>query len=133
MTVYRLTNVIQAYAWGSRTAIADLMGQPSPSATPQAELWMGTHPKGPSRVAAGDDLVPLQDLIEKNPEGILGAGVVRRFGAHLPFLFKVLAADAPLSIQAHPNKQQAEIGFAREKRYRVAAGRSGPQLPGWQP
>jgi mannose-6-phosphate isomerase len=114
MPVYRLDNVIQPYAWGSKTAIADLVGQPSPSAEPQAELWMGTHPKGPSRVAVDGQWIPLAALIAEHPAQVLGEGVVRRFGPHLPFLFKVLAAAAPLSIQAHPDKRQAEIGFARE-------------------
>ena len=114
MPVYRLENVIQPYAWGSKTAIAELLGKPSPSATPQAELWMGTHPKGPSRVIVGDRRIPIESLIQEDPGGLLGAAVVRRFGPHLPFLFKVLAAAAPLSIQAHPDKGQARIGFARE-------------------
>lgn len=114
MPVYRLDNVIQPYAWGSRTAIAELTGRPGPSATPQAELWMGTHPKGPSRVVVDARTIPLEALIAENPVGILGRAVVDRFGPHLPFLFKVLAAAQPLSIQAHPDKHQAEIGFARE-------------------
>jgi len=48
------------------------------------------------------------------PAGILGDRVVERFGGKLPFLFKVLAAAEPLSIQAHPDLTQARQGFARE-------------------
>lgn len=116
MPIYRLENVVQPYAWGSTTAIADLLGLPAPTAVPQAELWMGTHPKGPSTVVDDDGRMPLHLLIERHPADILGHDVATRFGNALPYLFKVLAAARPLSIQAHPGKRQAEIGFARENR-----------------
>lgn len=116
MPIYRLDNVIQTYAWGSKNAIAELLGRPEAIGTPQAELWMGTHPKGPSRVIDQGRRIPLQQVIDRQPVEILGADVVRRFGPRLPFLFKVLAAAAPLSIQAHPSKSQAADGFARENR-----------------
>ena len=116
MHIYRLENVVQPYAWGSRTAIADLLGKPVPSQEPQAELWMGTHPKGPSMAVAGDQKIPLQQLIDRQPVGILGRDVSMRYGNALPYLFKVLAAAHPLSIQAHPSKQQAAEGFSRENR-----------------
>jgi mannose-6-phosphate isomerase len=116
MQIYRLDNVIQPYAWGSKTAIAQMIGQPNPAGQPQAELWLGTHPKGPSMVVAGDARVPLQQLIDRQPVDILGRHVVRRFGHALPYLFKVLAAAQPLSIQAHPSKHQAKAGYNRENR-----------------
>jgi mannose-6-phosphate isomerase len=75
---------------------------------------MGTHPKGPSLAVIGDDRIPLKTLIQQQPASILGKGVARRFGSALPYLFKVLAASRPLSIQAHPNKKEAVDGFARE-------------------
>ncbi len=116
MPIYRIENVVQPYAWGSTTAIAELLGLPGPTGEPQAELWMGTHPKGPSTVVADYGRIPLHDLIERQPLEILGHDVAARFGNALPYLFKVLAAARPLSIQAHPSKQQAEAGFARENR-----------------
>jgi mannose-6-phosphate isomerase len=116
MSIYRLENVIQPYAWGSKTAIADLIGQPNPTQEFQAELWMGTHPKGPSMVVAGDERIPLQQLIDQQPIEILGRYVAMRFSNTLPYLFKVLAAAQPLSIQAHPSKSQAVEGFLRENR-----------------
>jgi len=109
-----LENDVQNYAWGSRTAIADLLGRPSPSSGPEAELWMGAHPKAPSRVQIDGVWTPLPDVIARDPAGILGDRVVERFGGKLPFLFKVLAAAEPLSIQAHPDLTQARQGFARE-------------------
>ncbi|HYO65519.1 MAG TPA: type I phosphomannose isomerase catalytic subunit, partial [Archangium sp.] len=84
-----LDNVIQPYAWGSRTALAELLGQPSPSASCQAELWMGAHPGAPSRVLRGTGGMSLLEAIRAAPERELGEKVMRRFGAELPFRFKV--------------------------------------------
>ncbi|QRO01854.1 mannose-6-phosphate isomerase, class I [Archangium violaceum] len=109
-----LDNVIQPYAWGSRTAIAELLGQPSPSASCQAELWMGAHPGAPSRVRRGSDVRTLLEAIRSAPERELGEAVARRFGQDLPFLLKVLAAETPLSLQTHPSLAQAREGYARE-------------------
>jgi mannose-6-phosphate isomerase len=109
-----LQNPIQEYAWGSRTAIAELLGAPSPSAKPQAELWMGAHPKAPSEILIDGRLQALPSVLKRSPAEILGAAAARDFGNALPFLFKVLAAEKPLSIQAHPDIAQAREGFARE-------------------
>ena len=113
-TVFVLENPVQNYAWGSRTAIADLLGRPAPSALPEAELWIGAHPKAPSRVVAPAGLGTLDRVIQDDPVDILGHEVCDRFGNELPFLLKVLAAAEPLSIQAHPNQEQARRGWARE-------------------
>lgn len=110
-----LHNTVRDYAWGSRTAIADLLGAPSPTAEPQAELWMGAHPSAPSRVGTDAGELPLDEWIASDPEAILGPRVAARFGGKLPFLLKVLAVEKPLSIQAHPNREQARAGFAREE------------------
>ncbi|MEO1083281.1 MAG: mannose-6-phosphate isomerase, class I [Acidobacteriota bacterium] len=112
--VLKLDNLIQSYAWGSHTAIAALLGHP-PSPDPQAELWMGAHPKAPSRVDVGGEVLPLHEAIARDPEGMLGDAVARAYGPRLPFLFKVLAAGQPLSIQAHPDLDQAAEGFDREE------------------
>ncbi|MEE8316846.1 MAG: mannose-6-phosphate isomerase, class I [Syntrophobacteria bacterium] len=109
-----LKNIIQEYAWGSRTAILELLGQSVPADKPQAELWMGTHPKAPSQVFADGLWRSLPEVIQESPEETLGQEVAARFSNKLPFLFKVLAAAKPLSIQAHPDKEQAGQGFARE-------------------
>src|SRR5512145_695783 len=101
--MYALENPIKEYAWGSRTAIAELLGRPSPSPVPQAELWMGAHHGGASRVLGR----PLPELITEAPEAMLGPRVLGSFGAQLPFLLKVLAAAEPLSLQAHPTQAQA--------------------------
>ncbi|MFH1513886.1 MAG: mannose-6-phosphate isomerase, class I [bacterium] len=108
-----LENTVQEYSWGSKTAIPELLGR-EPNGKPQAELWMGAHPKAPSQVVDGGSYIPLNEFIESDPVGILGDSVSSSFENKLPFLFKILAAGAPLSIQAHPNKAQAIEGFNRE-------------------
>ncbi|MBN1833963.1 MAG: mannose-6-phosphate isomerase, class I [Deltaproteobacteria bacterium] len=109
-----LKNPIQNYAWGSKSFIPQLMGASAPENLPQAELWMGAHPKAPSLVWHNGGWVPLPKLIRKDPEGILGRSTAKKFSNSLPFLFKVLAVEKPLSIQAHPNRDQARRGFSRE-------------------
>jgi len=111
-----LKNPVQEYAWGSNTAIQELLGKPVPSDKPMAEMWMGAHPKAPSKVLIDEQWRSLDEVIEGSPESILGKRVAEEFGNKLPFLFKVLAADRPLSIQVHPNLEQAREGFARENR-----------------
>jgi mannose-6-phosphate isomerase len=110
---------IQNYAWGSKTAIAELLGRDLPSERPEAELWLGAHPSAPSLVLREGRWTSLVDVIAANPDAELGAAIVARFGARLPFLLKVLAAETPLSLQAHPNLAQARAGFAAEEAARV--------------
>jgi mannose-6-phosphate isomerase len=112
--LFVLENPVLNYAWGSRTAIADLLGRPAPSDLPEAELWIGAHPKAPSRVVTPAGRGTLDHAIQEDPVGILGHEVCDRFGNELPFLLKVLAAAEPLSIQAHPSHEQARRGWARE-------------------
>ena len=90
--LYRLSAPVKDYAWGSTTLLAQLTGAPA-SDTPQAEMWFGTHPTTPTRLADGTALAELVDL---------------------PYLVKLLAAEQPLSIQAHPDKVHAAAGFAAE-------------------
>ncbi|WP_329623131.1 mannose-6-phosphate isomerase, class I [Streptomyces sp. NBC_01255] len=106
----RLVNTVRPYAWGSPTAIPELLGV-APTGEPQAEMWMGAHPGAPSRTERG----PLNELIAADPVRELGEPSVAKFGPRLPFLFKVLAAGAPLSLQVHPDLDQARAGFAAEE------------------
>jgi len=111
-----LKNSIQEYAWGSFTAIPDLLGLKKPSVNPMAELWMGAHPKSSSEVDVNGKSITLIQLIDQFPEDTLGENAAEKFGNRLPYLFKVLAAGKPLSIQAHPDSNQAKAGFEKENR-----------------
>ncbi|WLI77258.1 mannose-6-phosphate isomerase [Kosakonia sp. H02] len=116
----KLINSVQNYAWGSKTALTDLYGVANPDNLPMAELWMGAHPKSSSKVQdASGQTRSLRDVIDEDKRRLLGDAVAERFG-ELPFLFKVLCADQPLSIQVHPNKKNSELGFAKENAAGIA-------------
>jgi len=96
----KLTNQALDYAWGSTTLISDYFGIPA-TGEPMAEIWFGTHDGSPTKVVGLDS--SLHTLLDAQGRS-----------SRLPFLLKILAAGAPLSIQAHPNPEQAIEGFARE-------------------
>ena len=110
-----LRPVIKPYAWGSRHAIAWLQGRPVPSAGPEAELWMGAHPAAPSGLTRAGRSLTLDAVVAADPDPELGVACRDRFGGRLPFLLKILAAEKALSIQVHPDRRQAEAGFAAER------------------
>uniref|UniRef100_A0A0E0JDL1 mannose-6-phosphate isomerase n=1 Tax=Oryza punctata TaxID=4537 RepID=A0A0E0JDL1_ORYPU len=114
----RLRCAVQHYEWGRRGE-ASLVARLSSAAAdddpdtarPYAELWMGTHPSAPSSLlaaAANDGGGLLRDWLSRNPAA-LGPAVAARWGGDLPFLFKVLSVAKALSIQAHPDKDLAEV------------------------
>ena len=98
MAIMKIKGVVKDYAWGNKDFLPSLLGY-EVSDKPQAEYWMGTHPSGEA-VTEGKNL---SDVI----------------GRRLPFLFKVLAIDSPLSLQCHPNKIQAKEGWKKEEELRV--------------
>lgn len=101
-----ISNTPRDYAWGSSTLIAGLEGR-APSGSPEAEVWFGDHPGSPALVHDGSD---------RTLDAWLGAHAgAAGVPARLPYLLKLLAAGAPLSIQVHPSKDQAVEGFAREE------------------
>ncbi len=111
-----LRNAVRPYAWGSRTAIPELLGGPVPAPHPQAELWLGAHPADPSVLMHADGAqTSLLEALRADPYRHLGPRCAQRWGGQLPFLLKVLAAEEPLSLQAHPSAEQAAEGFAREE------------------
>lgn len=108
----RIANTPRPYAWGSHTAIPEFLGT-EVTDQPQAELWLGAHTSNPSRIL--DEQVGYPDLsswIGAEPSSALGSDEAE---AQLPFLLKILAADSPLSLQAHPTAQQAAAGYAAEE------------------
>ncbi len=92
MPVRVVEGVVQHYDWGDAEFIPQLLGVAG-RGKPWAELWLGTHPAGPTML---DDGTPLETL-----------------SGPLPYLLKLLSAAQPLSLQAHPSQAQAKEGFAR--------------------
>ena len=108
---YKLFNKIQNYDWGTKNEkafIPNLLGLNTEENIPYAELWIGAHPKASSEIIINEEKYLLTELIEKYPVEILGKEVAEKFNNKLPFLLKVLSAERALSIQTHPNKEQAE-------------------------
>ncbi|MFQ6391902.1 mannose-6-phosphate isomerase, class I [Nocardia sp. KC 131] len=116
--MHELVGALRSYAWGSRTALAQLCGRPVPSAHPEAELWFGAHPADPAHVRIDGHTRSLLELLSADPDRELGSAATE-FGDRLPFLLKILAAEEPLSLQAHPSSAQAHAGFERENLARV--------------
>jgi mannose-6-phosphate isomerase len=112
--MYLLTGSVKHYAWGGTHFIPKLLSLHNPESKPFAEYWLGTHPGGQSRVWLSETAsTGLADLIRSEPRRYLGRKVVEQFG-ELPFLLKVLDVKGMLSIQVHPNKEEAKKGFDRE-------------------
>jgi mannose-6-phosphate isomerase len=105
-----LKGTVRHYDWGGREFIPALLGISNRDRKPYAELWIGAHPSAPSLTGTGT----LEELIRREPEAVLGQPVAARFAGQLPFLLKVLDVQEMLSLQAHPGKEQAAAGFARE-------------------
>ena len=114
---YQLIPAQKYYAWGSETKIQALTGLKT-NGKPLAEIWMGSHPNGMSFLDIEGKSIPVSDFIAENPEKALGKECMEKFG-FLPFLFKVLAAEKPLSIQAHPDSETAQFGYEREERNQI--------------
>ena len=120
--IYKLRNPIRDYEWGSKTFISNLLGRELPAEEPQAEMWLGTNPLSPSKVKINGSEGSLLEIINQDPKQMLGHKVAVKFGNKLPFLFKVLAAASPLSLQAHPASYLAEEGFKLENEQNIPLG-----------
>jgi len=112
--MYKLVNPVQHYSWGSTSSIPEILGVDNFEKKPFAELWMGAHSSAVSKVYINDKIIPLNELIAQNPNTVLGEN-----RKTLPFLLKILAATKPLSIQLHPNKDEAIKGFNRENKQKI--------------
>ncbi len=110
-----LHGAVRSYAWGSRTALAQLQRRAVPSEHPEAEIWFGAHPGDSAHLGSGENSRSLLQAIDEDPSAELGRQASEHYGNRLPFLLKLLAADEPLSLQAHPSSDQARDGFAREE------------------
>jgi mannose-6-phosphate isomerase len=112
--VLTLHGVVQHYDWGGHDFIPKLLGVANKDRKPFAELWIGAHPKAAAIAEIAGGCEPLDQLIAKEPESILGPAANARFDGRLPYLLKILDVNKMLSIQAHPTLAQAKEGFTRE-------------------
>ncbi|MCM2681216.1 mannose-6-phosphate isomerase, class I [Echinimonas agarilytica] len=114
---------MQNYSWGTIDVLPHLLNVPNPNLETQAELWMGAHPKAMSEVEfATGEALGLDEWVNSDPQGTIGLASFNRFGGKVPYLMKLLSAAQPLSIQVHPDKKQAEQGFARENAQGIDIG-----------
>lgn len=114
---YKLINEILHYDWGTKNEnafIPKLLGIEPEKDLPYAELWIGAHPKAPSKIEINDNVFKLDEVIRNYPAEILGEKVIRKFGKSLPFLLKILSCEKALSIQAHPDKMLAKTLHAKD-------------------
>ena len=111
--IYKLTGSLQHYVWGGHQYIPQLLNIPTEENQYYAEWWLGAHHSAPSTIEVDGKNVLLTEFLQKNPTA-LGAKSRASFGDELPYLLKILDVAQPLSIQLHPTKTQAEIGFSEE-------------------
>lgn len=126
--IYRLHGAIQPYAWGGHDYIPQLLRR-EPSNLPAAELWFGDHPQAPAQIEADGVTLPFDTWLQRNLAHALTPASRARYGDRLPFLLKILDVRMPLSIQVHPDKAQAEAGFAREEAAGINRGAANRNYP----
>ncbi|NJL75105.1 MAG: mannose-6-phosphate isomerase, class I [Saprospiraceae bacterium] len=114
MKVFPIEGAVQNYDWGGFSFIPNLLNIENQTQVPFAELWMGTHHRGAATLLENQQVVELDRVIARDPKALLGERIAAQFNNKLPFLFKILDVRKMLSIQTHPTKTQAELGFAKE-------------------
>ncbi len=112
MEIRKIKGVVKDYAWGNSDFIPSLIG--GATGKPQAELWLGTHPSGDADIEGDGKL----SALVRDDVSYLGGKAWKKYGGRLPLLMKVLAIQRPLSLQCHPNKEQAVKGWKREEEAR---------------
>lgn len=98
--MHQISGYLQNYAWGVPGGLAAWRPQGDDTAQPkpEAELWYGAHPNGPSALV--DAHGTLSDVAAAD---------------QTPILVKLLAAAKPLSIQIHPTAEAAARDFAAQQ------------------
>lgn len=111
---YKLHGVNRHYDWGGFDFIPTLMNIENTAKLPFAEYWMGAHASAPAIIDTKEGQKQLDVLIQSNLNSFLGTTNANNFGA-LPYLFKILDVAKMLSIQVHPSKENAIIGYELEE------------------
>ena len=117
--IFKLTGTHQHYDWGGANFIPNWLKLKQTEDKPYAEYWLGAHRSAPSLIEFEGQWLPLDRVIDKVPK-LLGEESRAKFGDELPYLLKILDVKQPLSIQLHPTKAEAELGFERENQLDIA-------------
>ena len=117
--IFKLTGTHQHYDWGGTSFITNWLKLKQTEDKPYAEYWLGAHRSAPSLIEFEWQWLPLDRVIDKAPK-LLGEESRAKFGDELPYLLKILDVKQPLSIQLHPTKAEAELGFERENQLGIA-------------
>lgn len=112
--IIKIIPAVKEYAWGNDTFIADLLSLEKSG--PKAEMWIGANRQGSAVVSGSEER--LCDVLDKDPS-FCGCT-----SDDFPFLLKVLAIAQSLSIQCHPDTEQARRGFEAESEKRKRVDRS---------
>jgi len=118
-SIYKLQGVIQHYSWGGYQFIPELLHIENKEHRPFAEYWLGAHPNHPSSLQVNNVSYTLNDFIRQHKEISTGKNE-NKSPAALPYLLKVLDVRQMLSIQVHPNKANAKIGFDNENKLNIS-------------
>ena len=100
--------ILKERIWGGEKLKTELNKPITSSIT--GESWEISTVKGDISIIANGALKgkSLMDVINDNPNEILGTEIYTRFGKQFPLLFKYLDAREDLSIQVHPNDALAK-------------------------
>ena len=115
---YKIKGEIQNYEWGGKSFIPNLISENINKNYSYAEYWLGAHLKAPSKVFTEKGIISLDLFLNENAKETLGKQVAKNFGK-LPYLFKVLDVREMLSIQVHPSKEAARIGYKNENEKQI--------------
>jgi mannose-6-phosphate isomerase len=101
----RFEPIFRRYIWGGRR-LGAVLGKPIGPESDYAESWeIVDHPSEQSRVAVGPLAgLSLNEIAAQSGAELFGSQPVQ---PRFPLLFKFLDANAPLSVQVHPNDAQA--------------------------
>ncbi len=116
--IFLLKGKVQHYDWGGHEFIPQLLNIENADQKPYAEYWLGAHPNLSGEIEYLNTNMPLREFIHANIKDVLGAAVAEEFDS-LPFLFKVLDVRQMLSIQLHPHKESAKVGYDREEELNI--------------
>ena len=94
------------------------------------ESWEIADLKEGQSIVKNGDLTgkTLKQLINMNPDGLLGEKVHKRFGKQFPLLIKFIDAAKDLSIQVHPSDENSPTGTGKTEMWYIMQADPGAKL-----